>query len=116
MADDFVELIGYLKLSELETIQNRLNAEKIKYVVSGHGAESRHHSQYYAVTVLRRDYDKANEIANKFRAANFVKSRQCPECKSPLYAPARKLNFLQKMLYMGTTPVRCKKCGTRFVI
>lgn len=113
---DFVELIDYLKPSELESLQNRLDAEKIEHIVSGHGAASRHHSQYYAVMVLRTDYHKAKEIANKFRAADFVKGRQCPKCKSLLYAPVVKLNMLQRILYLGTTPVRCKKCGTKFAI
>jgi RNase P subunit RPR2 len=116
MADDFVEVISYLKLSELQSLENLLNAEKIKYNVNGHGAASRYHSQYYGVSVLRKDYKKANEIANKFRVSNFIKGRQCPKCKSPLYEPVTKLNFLQEILYAGTTPVRCKKCGTKFVI
>ena len=116
MADNFVELISYLKFSELESLKSRVNAEKIEYIVNGHGADSRYHSQYYQIRVLQKDYNKANEIANKFRAADFVKGRQCTKCKSPLYEPVTKLNFLQKILYMGTTPVRCKKCGTKFVI
>lgn len=116
MENDFVQLISYLKLSELESLKSRLNAEKIEYVVSGHGAASRYHSQYYEIRVLQKDFNKAKAVANKFRAASFVKSRQCPKCKSPLYEPVTKLNFLQKIFFMGTTPVQCKKCKTKYVI
>jgi RNase P subunit RPR2 len=116
MSDDSVSLASYLTTSELDTLKGRLNSSKIKYVVNGHGAKSRYQSAYYEIRVAKEDYPQAKIIANKFKAANFIKSRSCPKCSSTVYEEVTDLSFFQKILHIGTTPVKCKKCKTQFFI
>lgn len=116
MHDDIISLISYLTLSELDSIKARLNSHNIKYIVNGHGARSRYHSAYYEIRVRKKDYKKAKGIADRFRAETFLKSRKCPKCGSRLYESVSNLNFFQKLLYLGTTPVKCKKCGNKYFI
>lgn len=117
MSNDFISIISYVKPDELQILKKQLDGGKIKYIVNGQGATIGYEDEdYYEIRVAKQDYPTAKSIVNKFKAARFVKSRQCPKCKSPLYEPITNLNFFQKILYVGTTPVRCKKCKTKFVI
>lgn len=117
MPSDLIILINYLKASEAESLKSELNSNKINYITKAHGATTGYEDDdYYQIMVAREDYSRAKVVANKFRARTFVKSRQCPKCKSMQYEPVTGLNFFQRILYWGTTPVRCKKCKTRYVI
>jgi RNase P subunit RPR2 len=116
MPNDFVSLISYIDADELQELKKQLEGNRIKYIVNKQGATAAYiHSNYYEIKVPLQDYDAAKAIANRFKATRFVKSRKCPKCKSPLYDPVTKLNFFQKILYLGTTPVQCRKCGTKYV-
>lgn len=116
MANDFVTLVSYLTTSELDNLKGKLNGSSIKYIVNGHGAKSRYHSAYYEIRVLQEDYAQAKMIVAKFKAANFIKSKTCPKCGSTQYEPITHLSFFKKLLYLGTTPVKCKKCKTQFAL
>lgn len=116
MADDFITLASYLTTSELETLKGRLNSNGIKYAVNGHGAKSRYQSAYYEVRVSKEDYEEAKSIADKFKAANLAKSRKCPKCGTTSYERVTDLGFFERLFYIGTTAVKCKKCKTKYAI
>jgi|SRR5690606_24194457 len=115
MPKDFIHLISYLRARELQVLRSQLDGNKIRYTVNGHGATIGYEDDdYYEIRVAGEDYPTAKRIANKFKASNFIKSRQCPKCKSTLYEPAKNLSFFQKIFFLGTTPVQCKKCKTKY--
>jgi RNase P subunit RPR2 len=116
MSEDFITVIDYLESNELESFKGRLSGTKIKFIVKGHGAKSRYHSAYYEVMVAREDFQQAKDIANKFKVAHAKKKLQCPKCESTLYDRVTNLNFLERIYYSGTTPVKCRKCKTTYVI
>jgi hypothetical protein len=116
MSADFISLASYLTTDELDSIKGRLSSSKIKYIVNGHGAKSRYHSAYYEIRVAKEDYVQAKIIVDKFKVSNFLKNKNCPKCNSTNYEVIEKLNIFQKILYIGTTPVKCKKCKTKFFI
>ncbi len=118
MADDrdLITVMEYLTVSERDTVTGIFNAQKIPYVVSGHGPSTRYHSYYYLIKVRKRDYQTAKLVANRHRAKVFVNSRKCPQCQTLGFVEIEKRNWWQKIFYAGTTLVQCKKCQHKFVI
>ncbi|HLV33133.1 MAG TPA: hypothetical protein VKY57_16315 [Chitinispirillaceae bacterium] len=39
---------------------------------------------------------------------------KCPICSSRSYKKAEKLNFIDRIRFIGCTPYRCLKCGRKF--
>ena len=117
MSDNFISLISYLEPDELQGLKKQLDQVKVIYLVKSHGANTDdNESLYYQVEVSEKDYNRSKSIANSFRASQFVKKKKCPKCNSPLHSPVKGLTFFQKILYTGTTPVKCGKCKTIFGI
>lgn len=116
MPNEFIQVISYLDEHEAQALKKLLSEKNIKYLSNGHGGASRFRSYYYQISISSDDLGRAKEIINKFKVSQFVNKRKCPSCGSLLYEPAQNLNFFQKLLYLGTTPVQCKKCKTKFGI
>jgi hypothetical protein len=117
MADNFISLISYLESDELHLLKKQLDQGNIIYLVKSHGANTGDNEAiYYQVEVSEQDYNRSKPIIDSFKVSQFGKKKKCPKCGSPLHYPVKKLTFFQKILYIGTTPVKCKKCKTIFGI
>lgn len=118
MSNDLISVISYLDKQEVEALKRQLNAKNIKYIVNGHGAASEYSSYYYEIKVSAEDRVRAKEVVNKFKVALFAQRNKCPNCGSNAYEKIDKgkLNFFQRIFFWNTTPVRCKKCKTKYGI
>lgn len=117
MPDNFISRIGYLGPGELQILKKRLDQLKVIYLVKSHGANTGdNNSLYYRVEVSEQDYNRSKSIPNSFRASQLAKRKKCPKCNSPLHSPLKRLTFFQKILYIGISPVKYKKCKTIFAI
>lgn len=116
MSANFVTLISYLDEYEAQALKKLLSEKKIEYQSNGHGGASRFRSFYYEISVSSEDLLRAKEIIGKFKVSQSLKKNKCPKCGSLLHEPVKNLGFFQKILYTGTTPVKCKKCKTLFGI
>jgi phage FluMu protein Com len=113
---ELVTVISHLTADEANRVKGILNSLKIPFVASGHDAKSRYSSLYYQIRVERKNIKTARQIVAKHRAQVFIDSRKCPKCKSLGYQEIEKKGLWKKLLYMGTTLVRCNKCKNEFSI
>jgi hypothetical protein len=113
---ELVTVISHLTTDEASRVQGILNSLKIPFVTSGHDAKSRYSSLYYQIRVERINLRTAKVVVAKQRAQIFIDSRKCPKCKSLGYKEIEKKGLWKKILYMGTTLVRCNKCKNEFSI
>lgn len=109
-------VISHLTADEANRVKGILNSSKIPFVASGHDAKSRFSSLYYQIRVERKNLKAAKQIVAKHRAQVFIDGRKCPKCKSPGYKEIEKKGIWKKLLYMGTTLVKCNKCKNEFAI
>lgn len=116
MPANFVTLISYLDEHEAKALQKMLSEKNINYLSNGHGGASRFRSFYYEISVSSEDLPRAKEITSKFKVSQSLKKNKCPKCGSLVHELVKDLGFFQRILYIGTTPVRCKKCKTLFGI
>lgn len=117
MPTDFVSVISFLSPSELQIVKKQLTGNGVTFIVKECGGTIGYEdSDYFEVLVSPNDFSRAKSIVSKFKVTQFVKSRKCPKCGSMVNEPVTGLNIFQKLLYLGTSPVRCKKCKTKFVI
>lgn len=111
MPSDFVSLIDYLDFKESEALKSQLQESKILCLVNEHGAHmGDDQNVYFEIKVSPNHYIQAKKIAEKFKVSQFVKKQRCPKCGSLAREPVPRLAFFQRLLYIGTIPVRCKKC------
>ncbi|MFN7651887.1 MAG: hypothetical protein ACK5PC_01570 [Cyclobacteriaceae bacterium] len=113
---ELVTLISHLTDDETNRIKGILNSLKIPLIISGHDAKSRYSSLYYQIKVERKNLSIAKQIIAKHRAQVFIDSRKCPKCKSLGYKEIEKKGLWKKLLYIGTTLVKCNKCKNEFAI
>ena len=113
---ELVTVISHLTADEANRLKGILNSLRIPFVASGHDAKSRHHSLYYQIAVEKKNLKTARQIVANHRAQVFIDSRKCPKCKSLGYTEIEKKGFWKKLLYAGTTPVKCNKCRNEFAI
>lgn len=116
MPNHLIQIIDYLDEHEAKIVKTMLSAKGIQYIANGHGGASKYQSYYFKISVSHLDQAAASKIIAEFKASQKVKKNRCPKCNSGIYEPAKDLNIFQKILYLGTTPVRCKKCKTLFGI
>lgn len=117
MPKDLISLISFLEGDELQVLKKQLDENKIIYFINKHGGTTGYEdSDYYEIKVSPVDYNRSKAIANKFKASNFIKSRKCPRCGSLSNEPVKSLSLFQKIFFLGTTPVQCKKCKKVFTI
>ncbi len=111
MATDLISLISYLDFKESEALKQQLHQSKIHCLVNEHGAHmGDDQNVYFEIKVNLAQYKQAKKIAEQFKVSRFIKNQRCPNCKSLARELPPKLTIFQKLLYIGTTPVRCKKC------
>ena len=111
-----VTVISHLTADEANRVKGILNSLKIPFIASGHEAKSRFSSLYYQIRVEKENLKAARHIVNKHCARVFIDSRKCPKCKSLGYKEIEKKGFWNKLLYAGTTLVKCNKCKNEFAI
>jgi hypothetical protein len=111
-----VTVISHLTADESNRVKGLLNSSNIAFVASGHDAKSRYSSLYYQIKVERKNLKTAKQIVARHRAQVFIDSRKCPKCKSLGYKEIEKKGFWKKLLYAGTTLVKCNKCRNEFAI
>jgi hypothetical protein len=116
MSTDFVSIASYLDGDDVQVVRKKLDSSGILYIVVKGSNDYYYSGEYYQVKVDPKHFSAAKGIINSLRAENFIRSRKCPKCGSMVNEPVTGLNIFQKLLYLGTTPVRCKKCKTKFVI
>lgn len=113
---DLVTVISHLTADEANRVKGILNSFRIPFVVTGHDAKSRYSSLYYLIRVERKNFKTAKQIVDKHRVQVFMDSRKCPKCGSSGYKEIEKKGFWRKVLYAGTTLVKCNKCKNTFAI
>lgn len=110
------DVIEYLTEPELNSIKSQLKNAGIVFVVKQHGGASKRESFYYKVAVEEKDLEEALKIARRIKVRQVSKKVRCPKCDSAVYKKVTNLNWFMRLLYFGTTPVRCKKCRTMYGI
>lgn len=113
---ELITVVSHLTSDESSHVKGILNSLKIPFIESGHDAKSRYSSLYYQIRVERKNYRTAKQVVDRNKARIFIDSRKCPNCKSLGYKEIEKKGFWKKMLYVGTTLVRCNKCKHEFGI
>lgn len=117
MPKDFISLTSYLNRSEMEKLKRRLEQARIACLVNEHGPNTGNRQNfYYEIKVSSEQYHKATKIAHDFKETQRIKNQRCPKCGSSNWEPVPKLSLFQKIIYVGTTPVRCKDCNTKYIL
>jgi hypothetical protein len=117
MTKDLVSLISFLEGDEVQVLKKQLDENKIIYLINKHGGSVGYEdSDYYEIKVSPVDYTRSKVIIGKFKASSFNKSQKCPRCGSLSHKPVKTLNLFQKIFFLGTTPVKCKKCKKVFTV
>ena len=111
-----VDLIDYLDDTELSSVKSLLDEDGILYVVKQHGGQSQRRSYYFKISVREEDLERALHVSRQINVKRQIEKNRCPKCKSGQYQKVENLNWWMRLWYSGTTPVKCKKCGRRFVI
>jgi hypothetical protein len=113
--NDFILAASFLKESEKNAIIHQLEQQGINYLINKHGAASRTRSYYFEIKVDPIDSEKAAKIINDYKINLLAQKNNCPYCKSSFYEPI-KLSFFKRLLFIGTTPVKCKNCKKTYGI
>jgi hypothetical protein len=117
MSKEFVSLTQYLNGSEMEKLRGHLEHAKIICFINEHGPHAgKRQNFYYEIKVSSDQYYQAKKIFRDFKESQRIENQRCPKCRSLDWEPVPKLNFLQKIIYIGTTPVRCKDCKTKYIL
>jgi hypothetical protein len=112
-----IKIASFLSESDCNSLTAELHARRIAHFASSKGSEpGAYHDPYFEVSVGAMDYLTAKRIANKIRAKVLIESRMCPTCKTASYGIIEKKGLFEKLYYLGTTRVQCKKCKTKYVI
>jgi hypothetical protein len=114
--NELITVTSHLKKEEADRIKRLLNSVQINSIVSGHDAASRHSSLYYQIGVKREDFRSAKHIIDKEKVKIFIEGKKCPECEYLGYREIEKKGLWQRLLYVGTTLVQCKKCKHKYGI
>jgi hypothetical protein len=118
---DLVSLGRYLTYEESERIKGQLNTLKIKYISSGHGLHTGEpigadSSEFFEIKVNSTDSKRAKEIFNREKVKSSITRLKCPKCGHFGYTEVTNKSIFQKIYYLGTTLVECKKCKEKFTI
>ena len=117
MLYDFISVTRYLTSIDVDKLSRLLQYSKIPYQVNEHGPNTGNgQNLYFEIKVSTQHYSKAKAITQKFKAAQLIESQRCPKCGSLNKELIEKPTIIQRIIYVGTTPVRCKKCSTVYAI
>ena len=112
-----IKIASFLSKSECNALTAELNSRRIVHFSSSKGsAPGKYHDPYFEVSVGPLDFVTAKRIANRIRANALIESRKSPTCKTSSYGIIEKKGLFEKLYYLGTTRVQCKKCKTKYVI
>ena len=115
MKPDFISLVSYLDSSELEILKAKLQRSKIPCLTNEHGPNTgTGQNFYFEIKVNPRHYTQAKRVVEEFKL-QASKNQRCPNCRSSSWETISNPTILQKIIYIGTTPIRCKKCKTIYV-
>lgn len=114
--ENLVSLVTYLTREEANTIESRLQAAKIPYVMKGFDAASRYSSLYFEILVNLTDLQRSKVIVAYEQSKAVLRQKECPKCQSPNYTELPARTWWQKIYYAGTTRVKCNRCRTVFPI
>jgi hypothetical protein len=111
----YIKVAEFLTSSEAEAIKHSLRSNSIEFTFNGTGAnyDETGGSVYYEISVSQDQYDKARRLIaiNRKPAKGEVK---CPHCGFTGYRTKPKKTIFQRLLYLGTELVECKKCKRNF--
>lgn len=116
----FISLGRYFTHDEVQNIKGQLQAQDIRHLIKGHGPHLGNPtefsvSEYFEVEVDSDKLQTAKVIADKVRVKRFVDNQKCPKCGHLGHVTVDK-SMLERVLFIGTTLVQCKKCKKRFPV
>jgi hypothetical protein len=116
MEEGLITVANYLTVEERNRLMSFFNARKIPFVVNGHGPTDKFGSYYYLIKVEKRNFDIANNLVKSEKSRIFMASKKCPNCKSLDFTRLVKKGLWERVLYFGTTVVRCNFCKSKYSI
>ncbi len=111
-----IKIPRILEAKEAREVENALKGRAIPYFISNRGSATPYHDTYYQISVNAGDYLLARRIVMRVLANSLIENQKCPKCKYEGYKIIVNKNWLERIYYIGTTRVQCKKCKTKFVI
>ncbi len=111
-----IKIPTFLERSEASQVEVALKGRRIRYFISNKGSAGTYHDRYYQFSVPVADYILTRRIILRILAKSFIENQKCPNCKHLGYRIIPKKTWFERLYYVGTTRVQCKKCGTKYVI
>ena len=114
-SQSYVKIAEFLTSSEAEAIKHTLRNNSIEFVSNGTGPNygEAGGSVYYEISVAEGQYEKARRLITKNRKG-VKREVKCPHCGYAGYRTKPKQTIFQKLFYLGTELVECKKCKRNF--
>ena len=111
-----IKVASFLSDSELKAVKRGLEGQRIKCFVSNRGSvPGEYHDPYFEISVNSADYEKAKSVVDKALVKSLEENNKCPKCKATEYWAIEK-KLWQRLFYLSTTPVVCKKCGCKYIV
>jgi hypothetical protein len=112
-----IKVSSFLDKTEIAEVESALREPKIEYFISSKGSASgRYHDPFYQVSVNATDYILTRRIVSRILAKSLIENQKCPKCKTLGYKVIEKKNWIERLYYLGTTRVQCRKCKNKYVI
>ena len=107
----------YLTYTEAVVLYNELLQADIVALVKAHGPPSLPYGEgmYYQLLIEEALVETAQPLLTDFEQERTApKLPRCPRCGSLAVAPAERVAWWRRLLYVGTIPMRCATCQNVF--
>jgi len=106
------EISAKLSSANIHSVSTELGYGQLRKIKLGGGDAS---NIYYQLTVKEEHVERALEMIADYRQKKKSSQQICPKCKSNAAVMPQVLNWWQRLYHIGTKPLYCKSCGTKWV-